>query len=263
MMNVTVNYKLKKPEGSSVVNIEDFNENADILDGKLKELEIEVSATKKSVSDGKTAVAAAITRKKIPTAADASFAQMATNINNIISGAGNALAADVLAGKTFTNSTGVETVGTIPNKSGAAYVYSTLADAGGGMGNVNSITDHTSKGDSAVHVNFTVPKGNYDGNTSHSLRFWGIDPANVKAGRQIGYLNTSLKGTFSADATATASQLLSGYAAYVNGSKITGTIAVQSILSFSAAVYSSTAITFTWKNPAKGAPSPSAVFQVA
>lgn len=51
---------------------------------------------------------------------------------------------------------------------------------------------------------------------------------------------------------ATAPKILSGYTAWVNGQKETGTTTVQSILSFSTAVYSSTAITFNWKNPAKG-----------
>lgn len=54
-------------------------------------------------------------------------------------------------------------------------------------------------------------------------------------------------------ANAGSGHILSGYTAWVNGVKITGNVAVQSILSFSAAVYSSTAIAFTWKNPAKGA----------
>ena len=52
--------------------------------------------------------------------------------------------------------------------------------------------------------------------------------------------------------TATAAQILSGQTVWVNGNKLIGTMAVQSILSFSAAVYSSTAIAYTWKNPAKG-----------
>lgn len=37
-MKLTTNYSLKKPEGSDVVNIEDFNYNADIIDGKIKEI---------------------------------------------------------------------------------------------------------------------------------------------------------------------------------------------------------------------------------
>ncbi|MBE5987992.1 MAG: hypothetical protein E7250_09710 [Paenibacillaceae bacterium] len=52
--------------------------------------------------------------------------------------------------------------------------------------------------------------------------------------------------------TATAARIMNGDIAWVNGSMLTGTMVIQSILSFSAAVYSSTAITFTWQNPAKG-----------
>ena len=46
----------------------------------------------------------------------------------------------------------------------------------------------------------------------------------------------------------TANKMISGQSAF----GIAGSVNVQSILSFSAAVYSSTAITFTWQNPAKG-----------
>lgn len=37
-MLTTTNYGLKKPEGTDVVNIDDFNGNADIIDTKLKEI---------------------------------------------------------------------------------------------------------------------------------------------------------------------------------------------------------------------------------
>lgn len=55
------------------------------------------------------------------------------------------------------------------------------------------------------------------------------------------------------DATATAAHILSGKTAWVNGSKVTGSLDVQSVLSFSAALSVAKKITFTWKNPAKGA----------
>ena len=61
----------------------------------------------------------------------------------------------------------------------------------------------------------------------------------------------SLASQTSADATA--SQILSGYTAWVNGEKITGNVSVSSLLSFNASPYSSSQITFTWQNPAKGA----------
>lgn len=38
-MQYTSNYNLKKPEGTDVVNIQDLNDNADILDQKLKEVD--------------------------------------------------------------------------------------------------------------------------------------------------------------------------------------------------------------------------------
>ena len=38
-MKYTPNYGLKKPEQDDFYNVEDFNENADIIDQKLKEIE--------------------------------------------------------------------------------------------------------------------------------------------------------------------------------------------------------------------------------
>ena len=43
-MRLTVNYGLKKPEGSDVVNIDDFNYNADIIDSTMKDIKSEVGA---------------------------------------------------------------------------------------------------------------------------------------------------------------------------------------------------------------------------
>ena len=61
-------------------------------------------------------------------------------------------------------------------------------------------------------------------------------------------------GTLELTGNATAAYVYSGKTFYSTDpkSKMTGTMTVSSILSFSAAVYSSTAITFSWKNPAKG-----------
>lgn len=54
------------------------------------------------------------------------------------------------------------------------------------------------------------------------------------------------------EGTATAAQILNGQSAWVNGSKITGTMAVQSVVSFSAAQYSNLTLIASWANPAKG-----------
>lgn len=51
-MKYTVNYNLKKPEGTDIVNIDDLNDNADILDQKLKEVENKAdNAPPNSVND--------------------------------------------------------------------------------------------------------------------------------------------------------------------------------------------------------------------
>lgn len=71
---------------------------------------------KKSVSDGKSSVASAITSKGVTTASDATFAQMATNINAIKLGTGNVKSSEVLAGKTYSSDEGTGKTGTMPNK---------------------------------------------------------------------------------------------------------------------------------------------------
>ncbi|SHI63399.1 phage tail protein [Lutispora thermophila] len=55
-MKYTNNYNLKKPELTDYVNIEDFNENADIVDEKLKEIDNKVGNIKIPVTsvNGKT-----------------------------------------------------------------------------------------------------------------------------------------------------------------------------------------------------------------
>lgn len=82
------------------------NDNGENLDVVIEEL-------KKSVSDGKSAVAGAITAKGVNTASDATFAQMATNIGAIKKGSGNAQPEHVLNPYTFTNDSGEEQVGTM------------------------------------------------------------------------------------------------------------------------------------------------------
>lgn len=45
-MQTTAIYKLKKPEGTDVVNVDDFNGNADILDRELKKVNDRVDVVK-------------------------------------------------------------------------------------------------------------------------------------------------------------------------------------------------------------------------
>ena len=55
-MKLTTNYSLKKPEGSDVVNIDDFNYNADIIDNAIQEIKNTSSTNKTSISSLQTKV---------------------------------------------------------------------------------------------------------------------------------------------------------------------------------------------------------------
>ncbi len=107
-----------------------------------------IEALKKSVSDGKTAVAGAITENGVETATDAEFATMATNIGTVATNKynagvaatkkGTAVAAQVLKGQTFTNSSGVNIAGTMNNYSqNIQTVTPTAAQTGVATININ------------------------------------------------------------------------------------------------------------------------------
>jgi hypothetical protein len=98
---------------------------------ELNEIGTEINEVKKSVSDGKALVAAAITAKRVATAATDTFAKMAENIKKIVLGSGNAQPADVRNGKTATNDSGVEFTGTMPEYiSGTKGISCGLNDSG-------------------------------------------------------------------------------------------------------------------------------------
>lgn len=71
-MRITENLGLNLPEVDDFYDIEHQNENMQIIDE-------EMSTLKKSVSDGKSAVASAITGMGVSTESDATFDEMATN----------------------------------------------------------------------------------------------------------------------------------------------------------------------------------------
>ena len=58
-MDLTTNYSLKKPSGADVVNIDDFNYNADILDKEIKSIRtkldgLNLTASNVKMSNGST-----------------------------------------------------------------------------------------------------------------------------------------------------------------------------------------------------------------
>lgn len=154
-MSTTTNLQLEKPDKNDYYDIQVQNNNMDKIDTAINNLsttkaeKTAVEELKKSVSDGKTLVANAITGKGISTSKDATFQTMATNISAIETNptlqaktvalstssqtvkadsgydglsqvtvpavGGNAVAGDVLSGKTFASGSGVSQSGTMVN----------------------------------------------------------------------------------------------------------------------------------------------------
>lgn len=76
----------------------------------------------------------------------------------------------------------------------------------------------------------------------------GLTAAKLAKGQTV----LGIAGTYTSDANATAAYIYKGKTAYVNGSKITGSMTVSSVVSFSLAATSYNSVTATWKWPSKG-----------
>jgi hypothetical protein len=153
-----------------------------------------------SVSNGKTAVANAITGKGVSTSATATFATMASNISKIQTGTNTndatATAAHILSGQTAYVK-GSKINGNMPNVGSGTNTVSTLNDST--TNRSAQITNmYVTPGDNAIHTEFIPPKGYYDGvNSKIHLRLWGVSPEHVASEQPIGSLiNPWLKGTY-------------------------------------------------------------------
>ena len=118
--------------------------------------------------------------------------------------AGTATAEDVVSGKTFTSINGNNLTGTMPSKDTATYTPST--------------TDQT------------IAAGQYLSGAQTIQGDANLIPENIASGVSIfGVTGTheGNNGIDTSDATATAADIINGQTAYVNGTKITGTLVVQ------------------------------------
>lgn len=123
---------------------------------------------------------------------------------------GNAVAANVLSGKTFTASPGLKVKGTMASKEAETItpgVDDQTIASGQYLAGVQTI-----KGDSNLIA----------GNIKKGVSIFGV----------TGTLETGSTGTDTSDATATASDILSGKTAYVKGEKVTGTISSKAAATY-------------------------------
>jgi hypothetical protein len=113
-------------------------------------------------------------------------------------GSGNAAASDLLSGKTASTDAG-DITGTMTNNGPAAAETISLTTEG---------------------AEYIIVAGFHSGLRKIKAVITNIAVSVIKAGVTVG----GIVGTFTADATATAAQMLAGVTAYVNGVKVTGTM---------------------------------------
>lgn len=180
-MQTTANYGLKKPDGTDVVDIQNFNDNADIIDAELKKINnnagvlsglkttakntlvAAINEVFQSGTNVKTNTISAVNSKGGNLSTSATWDQIISAIKSIARGQGNAVESQVLKGATFSNSDGIKRTGTMDLKSenikeGVTYggVAGTLnLESLGGRKYASGGIDYDSNG-GMIHAPYTV-----------------------------------------------------------------------------------------------------------
>jgi hypothetical protein len=173
--------------------------------------------------------------------------EIANKINEF-SLTGNAAASNVETGKTFYNSSTSKVTGTLKNLSEETTLgySSTYPNSKVILGSKCIQSTNT---DSVVRV---LIENNTRGIIEKGSLL-AVEPSLVATAVGLTAKNQTVMGvagTYTSDATATAAYIYKDKTAYVNGSKLTGTMTVGTLGSFSAAAYSKSQVTLTWTNPA-------------
>lgn len=232
--------RLEQNDDGTVTPVDEtvYTQQGDAFGAKeLNEIGEEINEVKKSVSDGKALVAAAITAKRVATAATDTFAQFKANIDKIRLGSGNALKAHVLAGKTFTNDDGAEYTGEMPERAGEQIPASQVTKSGNAIvmkssrnGHINentAISADQSAVASAAGVNGAVIRAGYNvlgvAGQIQSLAGADITPQTyaqtIAAAGKFGAGNHNIRGV----PLPPASVIKKGYRYWIGSSYVDGT----------------------------------------
>ena len=240
MASTTANYGFTKPDKGATGWDVDINKNLDDIDTQIKaradesasrytkteadntfaaktqigDLAVLSTTAKDSivnalnevfneVNSGKTSIYGAIVDKGVTPTSQA-FADLVTAIGAITTGGdvtieGTATAPDILEGKTATVPSGVIT---------------------GTMSNNGSVTITPGTTDQVIEAGYHDGTGKVVGDSA-------LITDNIKSGSSIFGVTGKTSVVDTADATATTTDIAAGKTAYVNGAKVTGTLAVQ------------------------------------
>lgn len=210
------------PATDIIKNVTGITDSAEVSDSNVLASSAAVHQVFQSVSEGKRIIASAITGRGITTAADATFGMMADNIGSIVLPTGNATAAQVLAGRTFSNTSAAGITGTMTNRgavsttlnAGGTYTIPAGYHNGSGKVTVNSLASQTTA--TAVAANITSGKtawvngtkitGTGADNTAHYNA--GITAADARANPASANYKTGYnKGVADADGRANAASV--------------------------------------------------------
>ena len=229
MAEYTANFNLEKQQGNEYINIDGIGANFDKIDEKLgntARFEIArgtgtaITLAGIELADGhsKTFIASAVNNGSATTVnGKPLYKPGTTTAPKLIAGKaytvwydasgdcffikasaeGDAVAANVLAGKAFSNDDDTGIMGTMPNN-----------------GSVGTITLDTQ------NKEYVIPKGYHNGLGKVKAVISGLIASVIKAGTTVG----DILGTFTSDATAASGDILNSKIAYVNGNKVTGNI---------------------------------------
>lgn len=155
---------------------------------------------------------------------------------------GSATPAASISGTSATVSTGTNTITLTKSVSNTPQVSAGYISAGTAGNTSVSLTASVTTKAAATFTpgtsNQTISSGTYLTGTQTIAGDSDLTAANIKKGVQI----FNVTGTYTSDATATATDIVSGATAYVNGNKVTGSLTFSTIYSGSSNPSSSTGV---------------------